>query len=469
MLVGMARVMAERRARTAALEEERRLLEERVHERTADLARQTELALSASARAEEAAAHAEEESVRAEEEAARAEEEQLRAEEEAQRAVSLAEELRQAGEQQRLALQAANMGMWSYDPRSRELTVSDRSRELFGLDGARSPTLDLLLSRVYADDRATLLAGLNRTLREPRGTQTYAEYRTQAADGSERWILECSSAITDGRGQVARVVGVHLDLTDRKRTEDHLRHAELLTSVGRLAGGVAHEVNNQMSVVLGCADFILRRTDLPPVVRTDVQQMLAAAERSAAITAQLLAFSRRQTRRPVVFDLNAVLLDMEAVLRRTVGDGRRVTLRLAPDLWSIRADPGQIGQVLLNLTINARDAMLGGGELLIETVNVQLDQAAMSAHPSVTIAPGAYVRLAVSDTGHGMDRETLRQVFEPFFTTKGVGKGTGLGLSTVYGIVKSSDGYVWAYSEPGQGTTFKIYLPRADGVVSVPG
>jgi CheY-like chemotaxis protein len=229
--------------------------------------------------------------------------------------------------------------------------------------------------------------------------------------------------------------------------------------VGRLAGGVAHEANNQMSVVMSAADFILARSDLPYAVRADAEYIRRAAERTAAVTAQLLAFSRRQVLRPQVLDPNALLERFRPVLQRTLGEDCRVTLLLDPGAGAVRADPGQLEQVLLNLAINARDAMPRGGRLSVETAGVELsERSAVVAH-GVTVRPGRYVQLAVSDTGHGMDKETLAHVFEPFFTTKGIGQGTGLGLATVYGIVKQSDGYVWAYSEPGRGTTIKLYLP----------
>jgi two-component system cell cycle sensor histidine kinase/response regulator CckA len=214
-------------------------------------------------------------------------------------------------------------------------------------------------------------------------------------------------------------------------------------------------------VALGAAHFILRRGDLPAAVREDVEHIKKAAERTAAVTQQLLAFSRRQLLRPQPLDLNSVVEGFEPVLRRTVGEGVELRLALAPDLGPVSADPGQLEQVLLNLALNARDAMPGGGVLQVETANVVLDETS-AADRGVTVRPGGYAALVVRDTGHGMDPNTLRQIFEPFFTTKGVGKGTGLGLSTVYGIVKQSGGYIFADSEPGRGTTVTIYLPLAD-------
>jgi CheY-like chemotaxis protein len=214
-----------------------------------------------------------------------------------------------------------------------------------------------------------------------------------------------------------------------------------------------------MSVVLGSAHFILRRSDVPEAVRADVEFIQKAAERTAAITAQLLAFSRRQVLKPKVLNLNLLLENWEPVLRRVMGEDRGVRFKLSPELGPVRADPGQLEQVLLNLALNARDAMPRGGKITVETFQTELTGVYSRQRPSTAIRPGKYVVLAVSDTGHGMDKETINHIFEPFFTTKGPGQGSGLGLSTVYGIVKQSDGYVWVYSEPGQGTTFKVYLP----------
>jgi PAS domain S-box-containing protein len=253
-----------------------------------------------------------------------------------------------------------------------------------------------------------------------------------------------------------------LDITERRRAEDRLRQAERIEVVGQLAGGMAHEANNQMSVVLGAASFILARPDLPPAVRQDVEYIRDAAERTAAITRQLLAFSRRQILQPRIVDLNAVLQHLEPILRRTLTEEQTLSLRLGRDLAPIRADPAQLDQVVLNLAINARDAMPGGGTLTLETRAEVLTDQYVSMRPGVGIAPGRYTALLVSDTGQGMDAETMKHMFEPFFTTKPVGKGSGLGLAMVYGIVKQSGGYIWAYSEPGMGSTLKLYFPAVD-------
>jgi CheY-like chemotaxis protein len=232
-----------------------------------------------------------------------------------------------------------------------------------------------------------------------------------------------------------------------------------MDAVGRLAGGMAHETNNQMAVVLGFADFVLGRSDLAERVREDVEQIRKAAERTAGITSQLLAFSRRQFAHPKVLELNEVVSAFEPVLRSAMTNGCELRFLPAPELGLVKADPGQVEQVLLNLALNACDAMPQGGTLTIETANVTLTQEYTRLKGGVRVKPGRYVLVAMSDTGHGMSRETLSRVFEPFFTTKAVGQGTGLGLATVYGLVKQAEGYVWVYSEAGIGTTFKTYFP----------
>jgi PAS domain S-box-containing protein len=382
--------------------------------------------------------------------------------------------LAKSEERLRRALQAARMGTWFWSVETNALTGDDNLRHIYGLGpDERMSTYEELLERVHPDDRALVAAGVRKVLQD--GGDLDYEFRVLLPDGRVRWIAEQGEVRRDEDGHPVYMTGVSTDVTERRMAEERLRQAHRMESVGRLAGGVAHEANNQMSVILGSADFILGRKDVPEAVLVDVEFIRKAAERTAAVTAQLLAFSRRQILKPEVLDLNAVVTGWEPVLRRIVGADCGVILRLAPGLGPVRADPGQLEQVLLNLALNARDAMPRGGTISIETFECELTSAYARGKPGTAIQPGHYVVLAVSDTGHGMDRDTMSHIFEPFFTTKGVGKGTGLGLSTVYGIVKQSDGYVWAYSEPGQGTTFKIYLPLRSGTVaqarrdSVPG
>ena len=274
-----------------------------------------------------------------------------------------------------------------------------------------------------------------------------------------------SCTFKDGQASVVR--GIYRDVTERKRVEDHLRRAERMQAAGKLAGGVAHEVNNMMTGVIGFSEFLLRSLEEGDARRADVEEIIKAGTRAADVTRQLLAFTRQQFLQPQLLDVNAVVLDMEKLLRRSLGEAHALELQLSSDVGLLRADRGQLEQVLINLVINARDALTGHGRVSIETRTAVWDEVYAQRHEGVDLPRGRYVMLAVSDTGCGMEPDIHARIFEPFFTTKPVGQGTGLGLSTVYGIVKQSGGYVWVYSEVGQGSVFKIYLPAAPA--GVPG
>jgi two-component system cell cycle sensor histidine kinase/response regulator CckA len=280
--------------------------------------------------------------------------------------------------------------------------------------------------------------------------------------------LEGNISCTSSDGSPPRLRGIYRDVTERKRVEDQLRRAERMQAAGRLAGGVAHEVNNMMTGVIGFSEFLLRSLDPDDPRRTEVVEIIKAGTRAADVTRQLLAFTRQQFLRPEVLSANAVVRDLEKMLRRLLGEDHTLELDLDPDAGELRADRGQLEQVLINLILNARDAMAGRGTVRVTTAAVELDEAYAAAHDGVGVPLGSYIRLSLSDTGLGMDRETQARIFEPFFTTKPVGQGTGLGLSTVYGIVKQSDGFVWVYSEPGLGSSFRIYLPRVSAAPARP-
>jgi PAS domain S-box-containing protein len=266
--------------------------------------------------------------------------------------------------------------------------------------------------------------------------------------------------LRDAGGGVQGAICMALDVTDRKQLEEQFRQAQKMEAVGRLAGGIAHDFNNLLMVIQGYADLLADR--LPPgeSLHRNAEQIQTAAQRAAALTQQLLAFSRKQILAPKVLNVHSVVADMEKMLQRLIGEDIELETSTKPDLWLVKADRSQIEQVVMNLAVNARDAMPTGGRLMIETSNVEFDVSV--SHSPAVVAPGKYVMLAVTDTGCGMDAKTQAHIFEPFFTTKEKGKGTGLGLATVYGVVKQSGGYVWVYSEPDHGTTFKVYLPRID-------
>ncbi len=280
-----------------------------------------------------------------------------------------------------------------------------------------------------------------------------------AFDDDEIHLLDRVSELLSNGLRTRRLAGALVE------AEDRLRQSEKLSAVGQLAGGVAHDFNNLLQIILVQTEILLTSPGLPTASRQRLEDVLEAAERAADLTRQLLAFSRRQVLQPRVVELNAVVQGVTKMLERVLGEDVLMEIRLESNPWCVLVDPGQIEQVLLNLAINARDAMAGGGVLTVETKNVDLDETYSEVHGGLVPA-GSYVMMALSDTGIGMDLKTRARIFEPFFTTKEKGKGTGLGLATVYGIVKQSGGYIWVYSEPGKGTSFKIYFPKSESAAT---
>ena len=363
------------------------------------------------------------------------------------------EALRESEERYRLLFESNPHPMWVYDLETLAfLAVNEAAVRHYGY--SREEFLAMTIKDIRPPEDVPALMEI--VARVGGGLDQTGVWRHRKKDGSVIDVGITSHTLTFA-GRRARVVLVN-DITERRQLEEQLRQAQKMEAVGQLAGGIAHDFNNLLVAINGYSELALRRLQAEDPLRRNVEEIRKAGERAAALTRQLLAFSRRQVLQPMALDLNAIVSEMEKMLRRLIGEDVELRTALAPDLGSVKADPGQIEQVLMNLAVNARDAMPRGGKLTVETQNVDLDEEYASRH--VAVAPGPYVMLAVSDTGTGMDAETQARIFEPFFTTKEVGKGTGLGLSTVYGIVKQSGGNVWVYSEPGHGSTFKVYFPR---------
>ena len=373
--------------------------------------------------------------------------------------------LRENEERMNYALGAAKMGVWTIDLSSAKVKWSETMGSVFGMDARQAPTTsEAFLALVHADDRRKVEDSLAKLAAA--GVEHNDEFRVIWPDGTIHWVAGQGQLIRDPQSQPWRLIGIATDISERKSLEAQFRQAQKMEAVGQLAGGIAHDFNNLLTAILGYSNFVMDTFPADDARRMDMEEVIKAGQRAAELTGQLLAFSRKQILQPSTVDLNALVGGMHQMLARLIGEHVELVPRLATDLHTIRADTGQIEQVLMNLVVNARDAMPNGGRLVIETANVELDQSYMK---DAVVHAGSYVMLAVSDNGTGMSEATRHQLFEPFFTTKETGKGTGLGLATVYGIVRQSGGYIWVYSEPGQGATFKVYLPRSlsDEVVVV--
>ena len=370
-------------------------------------------------------------------------------------------ELEIANERLREAQKIAALGYWEWDLVRESFTWSDEMYHIWGMDPSHGPPNrdDYYANIPPADAEALRRRGAAAVAT---GETFELEHRIIRPNGDVRWIYGTGKVIVNDRKVPVRVVGTAQDVTERRQLEEQLRHSQKMEAVGRLAGGVAHDFNNILTAIFSFTEFALEGMHPAEPPYTDLHEVLKAAERAKELTGQLLAFSRRRTVTPRVLNVNTVVSTVEKMLRRVLGEDVQYESRLADDLWSSTVDPAALEQVIVNLAVNARDAMPLGGKLTIETRNVELDRTAGAARGEV-VEPGEYVVIQVADTGTGMDHDTQAQIFEPFFTTKELGQGTGLGLSTCYGIVKQANGYIWVYSEPDHGATFKIYLPRTRG------
>ncbi len=388
------------------------------------------------------------------------------------RADRLAREVEQSGTRLDLALRAGRMGAWEWDIAARRMVWSDAAAAIFGY-GSRDVTGELtqVLDRVHDDDRETLRRAIDAMVRGER-RQFVDEIRIVLDDDSMRWVLLIGEVERDETGAPVRLLGVVSDASERRELEERLRHAQRLEAVGTLAGGVAHDFNNLLTAIIGFTELALDHVqhlgddERGEAIRGDLRQVMLTADRAATLTSQLLAFSRRKTTAPALVDLSSVVHDLEPMLRRLLGTGNELGCELTPGLAPVWVDSGQLTQVLLNLIVNARDAMPSGGRVVVRTMAVR---SGGPGRPS-DAPPGEWNCLMVEDTGTGMSPELQARVFEPYFTTKEVGRGTGLGLAVVYGAVENAGGQVTVRSAVGEGTTFCVYLPprRTTGAYQVP-
>jgi PAS domain S-box-containing protein len=371
-------------------------------------------------------------------------------------------ELRSSAERLRLATRAAHEALWDRDLNTDTFTWTEGYEELFGQVFPKSgQDVQWWERQIHPDDRPQVLESMRRAI-DGGHARWESEYRFRRRGGDYALVHDRALIMRSSDGVPLRMLGCVGDVSRQQGIQVVLRQSKRLESLGRLAGGVAHDLNNLLIAFVGFTEILHRGFAPDDERRRETAEVLAAADRSAALTRQLLAFARREITRPTELDLNAVITRLEPTLRSLVGNAVEVQVSLAPRLATVRADQSQIEQILVDLVLNGRDAMPDGGRITLETEQRKLDQATIrSRHPGTNIAPRDYVVLVVRDTGVGMSPDVLERVFDPFFTTKSFGKGTGLGLAAVYGAVKQNNGYIWAYSELGKGSSFEIYLPES--------
>ncbi len=381
---------------------------------------------------------------------------------------------KQAEERLTLALDAAQMGVWEWREQTDEFSWSPECSTILGI-AYSSTSAAAFVNFLHPDDLVNVINTFDNAVLTQTGYTI--DYRIIRPNGETRWVSQLGRAICDSSGKPVRVLGTVQDVTERKRAEalqakleEQLRQAQKMETIGRLAGGIAHDFNNLLTVIQGYCDLMEAQMAHTNPLRTKLEQIRKAGNRAAALTGQLLAFSRKQMLAPSMLDMNSLVANLQGMLERLIGEDIALVTLLQPALWSVIADASQIEQVIMNLVVNARDAMPTGGRLTIETSNVTLDPAVLRNNhaPTETTTAGPYVMLAVTDTGCGIDAQSRAHIFEPFFTTKEQGKGTGLGLATAHGIVKQSGGDIFVYSEPNYGSTFKIYLPASKDATHQP-
>ncbi len=383
--------------------------------------------------------------------------------------IRVEETLHASEDRLRFALKVGRMATWEWDLEANRISGSDEMYELFGVShDTRPEMLDEVFRFVHPEDRETL--ELEARAAAESGGEFDGTFRALRGDGRQCWFGCTGRVVRDRATNRPMMVGLMVDITERKRLEDNLLQAQKIEGIGRLAGGVAHDFNNLLTAISGYAELAELELQgeplMPGRVTGYVQQIRLASEHAAALTSQLLAFARKRMIKPRVASVNTLVVEASSLLRRLIGEDIHLITVPDPASGNISVDPGQFEQILVNLAVNARDAMPSGGTLTIETQNVYLDDD--YARQYAEVVPGDYVMCAVTDTGIGMSPAVRARVFEPFFTTKQVGKGTGLGLATCHGIVKQAGGHIWVYSEPGAGTTFKVYLPRIDAPIHQP-